>query len=295
VILLISNRPQSYPPRLAHPNPFLKLPWFFGKISLTDRRFIFFYLINPSDISFFWWEHRCQKHRYNFYIILYTYRIGRNTQYIDIIIISRCFCLFFWSTQTCPDPFNFIGGNTGPAPEPQIKIPLAPSTATVSANFMEISVKSSSLSYSLAPKSRYSYCCDSSPFFYFLFQPETSMIRSYVNHLYNILPSMPNILLSGHSFNYEIERKSIRSLRLRLISQHSFIISCHYLTPNFIITKFINDHSAWIVKNSSKIQTKKSLSSLDKLSILGVDYQLIIAKSAHDSVVIYDSQHSDFH
>jgi predicted metal-dependent hydrolase len=105
---------------------------------------------------------------------------------------------------------------------------------------------------------------------------------------------MPNILLDGHQFSYEIERKSIRSLRLRLKSKHSFIVSCHLLTPNFVITKFINDHSAWITKNSSLIQAKKIITSLDKLSILGVDYQLIITKSAHDSVVIFDDQHQIF-
>ena len=102
---------------------------------------------------------------------------------------------------------------------------------------------------------------------------------------------MPNILLSNRQFSYEIDRKSIRSLRLRLKSTNSFIVSCHYLTPNFLITKFINDHSSWIIKNSLKIQLKKSLSTLDKLSILGIDYQLLINKSAHDSVVIYDDRH----
>ena len=102
---------------------------------------------------------------------------------------------------------------------------------------------------------------------------------------------MPNILLSGHPFSYDIDRKSIGSLRLRLKSNRSFVISCHFLTPDFIVIKFINDHSDWIIKNSRLIKIKKSLSSLDKLSILGVEYKLVITKSAHDSVVIYDDQH----
>jgi len=105
---------------------------------------------------------------------------------------------------------------------------------------------------------------------------------------------MPNILLSGHKFSYNVERKSIGSLRLRLKSQYSFIISCHLLTPNFVITKFINDHSGWIVKNSRLVKNKKSLSGLTKLFILGINYQLIITKSAHDSVVIYHDHHQIF-
>jgi predicted metal-dependent hydrolase len=102
---------------------------------------------------------------------------------------------------------------------------------------------------------------------------------------------MPKILLSGHSFEYQIERKPIRFLRIRLKSPHSFIVSCHSLTPNFIITKFISGHSAWIVKNSSKIKIQKPLFSINQLSILGVDHKLIITKSAHDSVVIYEDSH----
>lgn len=105
---------------------------------------------------------------------------------------------------------------------------------------------------------------------------------------------MPNILLHERRFSYDIDRKSIKSLRLRLKSKHSFVISCHFLTPNFVITKFINDHSGWIIKNSRLFQTKKSLSSLNKLSILGVDYRLFITKSAHDSVVIYQDLHQIF-
>ena len=101
---------------------------------------------------------------------------------------------------------------------------------------------------------------------------------------------MPNILLSDRHFSFQIERKSIRSLRLRLRSPSSFIISCHPFTPHFIITKFIKDHANWIITNSRLYKTKKSLTSLNKLTILGVDYRLIINKSAHDSVVIFDDK-----
>jgi len=105
---------------------------------------------------------------------------------------------------------------------------------------------------------------------------------------------MPNILLSGYRFSYEIERKSIGSLRLRLKSPHSFIVSCHFLTPDFVVTKFINDHSGWIIKNSLLFKSKIPLSGLNKLSILGIDYKLVITKSAHDSVVIYHDVHQIF-
>jgi predicted metal-dependent hydrolase len=105
---------------------------------------------------------------------------------------------------------------------------------------------------------------------------------------------MPTILLSGRLFSYQIDRKSIGSLRLKLTSPHSFIVSCHFLTPDFVVTKFITDHSAWIIKNSRLITPPPALSGLNKLSILGDDYRLVITKSAHDSVVVYHDQHQIF-
>ena len=102
---------------------------------------------------------------------------------------------------------------------------------------------------------------------------------------------MPNILLNGHQFSYEIERKSIVSLRLRLKSPNSFIVSCHHLTPNFVISKFIQDHQAWLIKNSPKIAAKKILKSLKSLQILDETYELVIKKMPSDSVVIFKDEH----
>ncbi len=102
---------------------------------------------------------------------------------------------------------------------------------------------------------------------------------------------MPNILLNGHQFSYEVERKSIVSLRLRLKSTNSFIVSCHHLTPNFVISNFIQDHQQWLIKNSSKIITQPTLKSLKTLQILGETYELVIKKMPRDSVVIFKDEH----
>lgn len=102
---------------------------------------------------------------------------------------------------------------------------------------------------------------------------------------------MPSLPLAGRQFSYEIERKSISSLRLRLKSVNSFVVSCHHLTPNFVIDKFIFDHQDWITQNSSKIIPKISLKNLTSLKILDEDYQLIIKKMPRDSIVIFKDEH----
>lgn len=97
---------------------------------------------------------------------------------------------------------------------------------------------------------------------------------------------MAAIILEGKKFSYTVERKSIRSLRLRLKSPCLFVISCPRLTPNFVVNRFICSHSAWIVKNSRNIPPKRHLKSLKSLSILGHRYQLITSLSSKGAVFI---------
>lgn len=101
---------------------------------------------------------------------------------------------------------------------------------------------------------------------------------------------MLQIKLRDEIFIYEIERKPIRSLRLRLQTRHSFIVSCPILTPQFVITNFIQAHADWIIKNSPKIKSSISLLSLTELPILDTPFDLVIKKSLRDSVVIFENE-----
>jgi len=101
---------------------------------------------------------------------------------------------------------------------------------------------------------------------------------------------MPSIILSGKNFNYDIQKRSISSIRLRLKTSHSFIISCPILTPNFVIQSFIKHHQDWILKNSTKIHSKKSIFRLKTIKILGNDYQIIFTKTQRDSVVFSENE-----
>jgi hypothetical protein len=98
---------------------------------------------------------------------------------------------------------------------------------------------------------------------------------------------MALIILDGKKFSYSVVKKNISSLRLKLKSSHSFIISCPRLTPNFVVTHFIKKNTNWIISRSQKITPKKSIKNLKTLSILDKDYQLIFINTARDSVVIY--------
>jgi len=85
------------------------------------------------------------------------------------------------------------------------------------------------------------------------------------------------------NFSYQIKYKRISSLRLKITSYNNFTISAPYLTPKFIIEKFIRDHQDWIINHNPLPQALST-----NLAILNINYQLVIQKSHRDSLVIID-------
>ena len=102
---------------------------------------------------------------------------------------------------------------------------------------------------------------------------------------------MPEIIFSHKTFSYQIIRKRISSIRLSLKSRRKFLVTCPWLTPDFVIKNFVNSHAGWIAKNSSKISPTLKIISLKKVNILDDDYQLIINKTSGDSVIIIEDEH----
>lgn len=101
---------------------------------------------------------------------------------------------------------------------------------------------------------------------------------------------MANIYLGEKKYTYSIVRKSISSLRLRIQSSRSFVISCPRLTPEFLVQRFIKNNQKWIIQHSSKLTPKKPLKKLIKLVILDQDYQLIFVPTQRDSVIVSDKE-----
>lgn len=101
---------------------------------------------------------------------------------------------------------------------------------------------------------------------------------------------MSSIIIQNQPFEYQVVKKRISSLRLRLTSKNSFQISCPYLTPNFLIEKFIKGNSSWIINHSSKIISKKSILGQKFLEILDKNYQIYWNKTQRDSVIIIQDE-----
>ncbi len=97
---------------------------------------------------------------------------------------------------------------------------------------------------------------------------------------------MATIYLGQKKYSYSIIRKPISSLRLRLKTPRSFIVSCPRLTPEFVINRFIKKNQNWIVIHSQKVPAKKIYKNLKNLVILGEEYQLQFVKTQRDSVIV---------
>ena len=102
---------------------------------------------------------------------------------------------------------------------------------------------------------------------------------------------MDSILLNHKSFQVEIKRKPIRSLRLRLTSPDTISVSCPRFAPLFEIKKFITANTDWIIKNSQKFTQTNPLLSLSHLTILDESYSLTFHQTPRDSLVIFENDH----
>ncbi len=88
------------------------------------------------------------------------------------------------------------------------------------------------------------------------------------------------------SFSYKIEKKNIRSLRIRLTSRHSFIVSAPFFTPQLIIKNFIHANKNWIETHAKKIPVTPKIHRLQTLNILDNTYSLVFHSAHHDSLII---------
>ncbi|MFA6007496.1 MAG: YgjP-like metallopeptidase domain-containing protein [Candidatus Shapirobacteria bacterium] len=101
---------------------------------------------------------------------------------------------------------------------------------------------------------------------------------------------MEKIRIGEKEFVIEIKRKAIQSLRLRMKEKNKIEVNIPWLMPMMVVKKFLNDNSEWILKNSKKFKTKKDLSKLKKIDILGEIYEIETKKSLRDSLVIMNKK-----
>jgi predicted metal-dependent hydrolase len=95
-------------------------------------------------------------------------------------------------------------------------------------------------------------------------------------------------------FTYKIERKNIHSIRIKLISKTSFLVTAPFFTPKFMIDGFIKQNMTWIETNAKKIIKSPKIKNLKSLNIIDQKYDLIFQKTISNSLIIDDKNRKIF-
>jgi len=101
---------------------------------------------------------------------------------------------------------------------------------------------------------------------------------------------MEEISLRGKKYRLNIQKKAVRSLRLRLRNKNEIEVTVPQLMPMFLVQQFLKNHSEWIEKNNQKIKKNKDLSKLKSIRILGEKYEVEVKKALRESLVIMDKK-----
>jgi hypothetical protein len=101
---------------------------------------------------------------------------------------------------------------------------------------------------------------------------------------------MEKIRIGDKEFEIVVNKKAMRSVRLRMKEKNKIEISVPWLTPQIFIRKFLSDNSEWILKQNERLKKKKILSNIKKIEILGEKYEVETKKSLRDSLVILDNK-----
>jgi predicted metal-dependent hydrolase len=97
---------------------------------------------------------------------------------------------------------------------------------------------------------------------------------------------MKTIIIANTTYQIKLVRKSLRSIRLRLIDKNTLSVSAPFFIPEFAIANFIHQNESWITAQSAKITPSSSLLNLKNLTLLDKKYDLIIKPSSRDSLII---------
>ena len=68
---------------------------------------------------------------------------------------------------------------------------------------------------------------------------------------------MEEISLRGKKYRLKIQKKAVRSLRLRLRNKNEIEVTVPQLMPIFLVQQFIKNNSEWIEKTTKKLKRVK--------------------------------------
>ena len=104
-----------------------------------------------------------------------------------------------------------------------------------------------------------------------------------------------HLTIDGITYDVIIERKNNKNTYLRVKEDLNIYVTTHYLTPNFMIQKLINDNIPFIKKQIDKMG--KRIDKKEKHYLLGEEIDIVIVnttkKTSFDGTTLFVKNKSD--
>lgn len=94
---------------------------------------------------------------------------------------------------------------------------------------------------------------------------------------------------NGRKIEYEIIRKNVKNINLRVRRDASVVVSANKNVPKFLIEKFINDNAERILISIDRISSagaKADFKKSSEIKLLGMTYKLVIERATVNSYFI---------
>lgn len=79
------------------------------------------------------------------------------------------------------------------------------------------------------------------------------------------------------NIQYQVQRNTrSRNLRMRITNASEVIVSAPPRVSDHVISRFVSDHTDWIIKNLAKLKARKSIQKPDELTVFGKNYKKVV-------------------
>ncbi len=101
------------------------------------------------------------------------------------------------------------------------------------------------------------------------------------------------VYVGGKSIEFELQRKNVKNINLRIRSDLSVVVSANPKVPFYYIERLLQNKSGWIFKkiehfsNVQKTNTKKEYVSGETIRYLGQQYTLKVREAEREEVKFY--------
>ena len=98
------------------------------------------------------------------------------------------------------------------------------------------------------------------------------------------------VILAGKEYSYNLERKRVRNINLRITREKGICVSAPRFVPLYEIEQFVYSNEAYILDALANLPPAPTFEDLDTVRFLGKKYQLRVLEGKHNGVHVFSEQ-----